>query len=161
MSARPGDAGGRGDSADGPASRAGRWLAIVASVVVLATVVAAIVVMGSPSAQREAKLDARRAADLFRIGSAVDRWVERHDALPPDLAALAAEPGARLAIADPVSGAPYGYAIIEARSYEVCATFTTDTAQSGDVTGWPGEVWSHDVGPQCFERKVKAPGKDD
>ena len=83
------------------------------------------------------------------------------EALPPDLAALAAEPGARLAIADPVSGAPYGYAIIEARSYEVCATFTTDTAQSGDVTGWPGEVWSHDVGPQCFERKVKAPGKDD
>ena len=28
MSARPGDAGGRGDSAHGPASRAGRWLAI-------------------------------------------------------------------------------------------------------------------------------------
>lgn len=142
-----------------PAGKAGRWLAIAASMVVAATVIAAIAVMGSPSAQREAKLDARRAADLFRISSAVDRWVERQDALPPDLAALAAEPGARLAVADPVTGAPYAYAITGPRSYELCATFTTDTAQSGDVTSWPGEVWSHDAGPQCFERKVKAPGK--
>ena len=161
MSARPGDAGGNGDNANGSASRAGRWLAIVASVVVVATVVAAIVVMGSPSAQREAKLDARRAADLSRIGSAVDRWVERNDALPPDLAVLAAEPGARLAIVDPVTGAPYGYAIAGARSYELCATFTTDTAQSENVGGWPGEAWNHDVGPQCFQRQAKAPGKDD
>lgn len=81
MSARDGSA---------QAGGAGRWLAVAASVVVVATVVAAVVVMGSPSAQREAKLDARRAADLFRITSAVDRWVERHDALPPDLASLAA-----------------------------------------------------------------------
>lgn len=143
------------------ANNAGRWLAIAASAVVAATVVAAIVVMGSPSAQREAKLDARRAADLARIGSAVDRWVERHDAMPPDLATLAAGPGARLAVADPVTGAPYAYNVTGSRSYELCATFATDTAQSGDVTGWPGEAWSHDVGPQCFERKVKAPGKDD
>lgn len=161
MSARPGDAGGRGDSANGSASRAGRWLAIVASVVVLATVVAAIVVMGSPSAQREARLDARRAADLFRIGNAVDRWVERRDALPPDLATLAAEPGSRLAVADPVTGAPYAYAITGPRRYRLCATFTTDTAQSGDADAWPGEAWNHDVGPQCFERKVNEPGKGD
>lgn len=153
MSAAPGDS--------RPPGGAGRWLAIAASVVVVATVVAAVLVMGSPSAQREAKLDARRAADLFRIASAVDRWVERHDALPPDLAALAAEPGVRLAVADPVTGAPYAYAVTGPRSYELCATFTTDTARSGDVAGWPGEVWSHASGRHCFERKVKQTGKDD
>jgi len=161
MSARPGDAGGNGDNANGSASRAGRWLAIVASVVVVATVVAAIVVMGSPSAQREAKLDARRAADLSRIGSAIDRWVDRNNALPPDLVALAAEPGAHLAIVDPVTAASYAYAITGARSYELCATFTTDTAQSDDVNAWPGEAWGHDAGPHCFQRKVKVPGKDE
>ena len=161
MSARPDNAGGRGDPADASRASAGRWLAIVASAVVVATVVAAIAVMGPPSTQREARLDARRAADLSRIGSAVDRWVERNDALPPDLAVLAAEPGARLAIVDPVTGAPYGYAIAGARSYELCATFTTDTAQSENVGGWPGEAWNHDVGPQCFQRQARAPGKDD
>jgi len=159
MNTRPDNVGGHDHSANGSAGRAGRWLAIVASVVVVATVVAAIVVMGSPSAQREAKVDARRAADLFRIGSAIDRWVERNDALPPDLAALAAEPGARLAIVDPVTAVPYAYAITGARSYELCATFTTDTAQSGHVEAWPGEAWAHDVGPHCFERKAKVPGK--
>ena len=159
MSARPGNADRDGDPAKGPASRAGRWLAVIAGVVVVATVVAAIVVTGSPSAQREARLDARRAADLSRIGSAVDRWVERRDTLPPDLAALAAEPGARLAIADPVTAVPYAYAATGTRSYELCATFTTDTAQSDDVDAWPGEAWRHDVGPHCFERRVKTPGK--
>lgn len=152
MSAHPGST---------QAGGAGRWLAIAASVVVAGTVVAAVVVMGSPSAQRAAKLDARRAADLFRITSAIDRWVERHEALPPDLAVLAAEPGVRLAVADPVDGAPYGYAVTGARAYRLCATFATDTAQSGDVTGWPGEVWSHAAGRQCFERKAKRPGRDD
>ena len=127
----------------------------------MATVVAAVAVMGSPSAQREAKLDARRAADLFRITSAVERWVERHGALPRDLATLAAEPGVRLAVADPVSGAPYGYTVTDARGYRLCATFTTDTAQSGDVDGWPGDAWSHAAGHQCFDRKLKAPDKDD
>lgn len=157
MSMQPGTARGTG----APAGGKGRWLVIAASLVVAGAVVAAIVVMGSPSAQREARLDARRAADLFRIGNAVDRWVERRDALPPDLATLAAEPGSRLAVADPVTGAPYAYAITGPRRYRLCATFTTDTAQSGDADAWPGEAWNHDVGPQCFERKVNEPGKDD
>lgn len=157
MSMQPGGA----PTGHAPAGQAGRWLAIAASAVVAAAVVAAVLVMGSPSAQREAKLDARRAADLFRITGAVDRWVERHDALPPDLAALAAEPGVRLAVADPVSGAPYAYATTGARSYRLCATFTTDTARSGDAAGWPGEAWNHGAGSQCFERKAREPGKDD
>lgn len=67
----------------------------------------------------------------------------------------------RLAVVDPVSGASYEYVVTDARGYRLCATFTTDTARSGDVTGWPGEVWSHAAGHQCFDRKVKAPGKDD
>ena len=47
--------------------RAGRWLAIAASVAVVAAVIAAIWVMGTPSAQREAKLDSRRIDDLNHI----------------------------------------------------------------------------------------------
>lgn len=133
----------------------GRWLAIVASGVVVATVVAAIFVMGSPSQQRDAKLDGRRVHDLNRIVQVVDHYVETHDALPPDLATLAEQPGQRLAIADPVTGARYGYEVTGQRSYRLCAVFVTDTAQT-PTTGrsWTLDDWDHAVERQCFAREV-------
>ena len=67
----------------------GRWLVIAASMVVIATVVAAIVVMGSPSAQRESRLDERRVRDLDRIAGAVRNHAEQHGALPADLQGFA------------------------------------------------------------------------
>lgn len=133
----------------------GRWLAIAASVVVVATVAAAMFVMGSPSAQRQARLDSRRVHDLNRIVQVVERYVEAHDALPPDLATLAGQPGQRLAIADPVTGAPYGFEVTGQRSYRLCAVFVTDTAQTPAVGGpWTLDDWDHAAGRQCFERKA-------
>lgn len=134
----------------------GRWLAIVAGVAVVATVVAAIIVMGSPSAQREAKLDNRRVRDLDRIVEVIGSYVEREHSLPPDLATLAREPGRRLAIVDPVDGSPYGYEITGAKTFRLCAVFATDTAKpmAGNER-WRGEEWNHGAGRQCFDRKVK------
>jgi len=134
----------------------GRWLAVAAGVVVVATVVAAIVVMGSPSVQRAAKLDNRRVRDLDRIVDVIGHYVEREHSLPPDLATLAREPGRRLAIADPVDGSPYAYEITGARTFRLCAVFTTDTARAPEGSErWRGEEWNHGTGRQCFDRKVK------
>ena len=131
----------------------GRRLAIVASVVVLATVVASLWVTGSPSAQREARIDERRVSDLALIRDAIRSYTQEHGALPADLAELKIQPGIRLPIADPVTGAPYEYVATGARTYQLCARFTTDTAlqmpddyQSRDVQ------WAHGIGRQCFER---------
>ncbi|WP_407353818.1 hypothetical protein [Luteimonas sp. R10] len=139
-------------SADGVGSGAGRWLLVAAGLVVVATVAAAVAVMGTPAARREAKLDDRRVRDLQRIGVAVDDYREQHDALPPDLATLAGRPGQRLAIADPVSGTPYAYEITGERSYRLCAVFTTDTAEVLADVRWSSE-WNHGAGRQCFERR--------
>ena len=131
----------------------GRRLAIVASLVVLATVVASVWVTGSPSAQREARIDERRVSDLALIRDAIRSYTQEHGALPADLAELKIQPGIRLPIADPVTGAPYEYVATGARTYQLCARFTTDTAlqmpddyQSRDVH------WAHGIGRQCFER---------
>ena len=138
------------------AGKAGRWLAIVACVVVAATVVAAILVMGSPSAQRVEKLDRKRAEDLARIDRFVDSYIERTHALPLDLATLAREPGVRVSITDPVDGSPYVYEVTGVRTFRLCAVFTTDTGKTLDDTpAWPGEEWTHGVGRRCFERKAK------
>jgi len=131
----------------------GRRLAIAASIVVLATVVASVWVTGSPSAQREARLDERRVEDLDDIKDAIRSYTEQHGALPVSLAVLGSQPGIRLSIADPVTGAPYEYVATGARTYRLCARFSTDTAlQAPDDYRSRDVHWAHGIGRQCFDR---------
>lgn len=144
------------------ASSPGRWLLIIAVVVVVATLAAAIVVMGLPSTQREEMLDQRRVRDLEAIVAAVNDHARRHGSLPADLPTLAAQPGWQLAITDPVDGAPYEYRITDERAFALCAVFSTDTAlRRSDQGRSIEEKWRHGAGRQCFDRKLKAPWKDD
>lgn len=134
-------------------NKLGRQLAIVASVVVLATVVASVWVTGTPSAQREARIDERRVSDLDHIKDAIRLHAQDHGALPASLAALKSQPGIRLSIADPITGAPYEYAATGARTYRLCARFTTDTAlQAPSDHEYTDARWAHGIGRQCFER---------
>ena len=130
----------------------GRWLAIAASVVVVATVAAAIMAMGPPSAQRQAKLDQRRVQDLAHIANVVSLHVRDHAVLPSDLATLAAEPGRRLSITDPVDGSPYHYEVTGPRTYRLCASFATDTAHDAGAGSGMGDEWNHGSGRHCFDR---------
>jgi type II secretory pathway pseudopilin PulG len=135
-------------------------LAIVVSIAVFAAVIAAVVTIGPPSAQRERRLDAARISDLESIQNAVAAYVERHAALPADLPALAREPGYALSIADPQTGAPYVYQVTGATSYRLCASFTTDTAREGrdERPDYTYSVdWAHGAARQCFERHAKKP----
>lgn len=132
----------------------GRWLLVAAAVIVLATVVAAIVSMGTPNAQRDARLDMRRIRDLDRIAGALDAYYRSRGQLPPDLASLERQPGQRLAIVDPVTGAPYGYQVTGERRVRLCAVFVTDTAES-ELEPRIGDRWMHGVGLHCFDRKVR------
>ena len=137
-----------------------RILAIAVSLAVGAVVIAAVVIIGPPAAQRERRLDAARISDLEIIQNAVTAYVERHAALPSDLPALAREPGYALSIADPQTGAPYVYEVTGATSYRLCARFTTDTAREGrdERLDYPYSVeWAHGAARQCFERHAKKP----
>jgi hypothetical protein len=138
----------------------GRWIAFLASLVVVATIVAAIVVMGPPSAQRLSRLDERRVADLGNLAQALQAYRDAHDRLPADLPLLAAEPGSRLAIVDPATAQPYGYAALGAREYQLCARFDTDTAATMEPpVAWAPGDWNHGVGARCFKRSVVVPAK--
>ncbi|HEY5970623.1 MAG TPA: hypothetical protein VIT22_01400 [Pseudoxanthomonas sp.] len=142
------------------AGKVGRWLVVAASVAVTVTVIAAMAVMGSPSAQREARLDQKRERDLDRIVAAVDDYVKRNKLLPRNLDILVGQPGRRLSITDPVDGLPYTYEITGDRAYRLCAVFATDTAKATDYANrWVDEEWLHGVGRRCFDRKPKT--KDD
>jgi hypothetical protein len=139
----------------------GRELAIAAAVVVAASLAAALVVMRSPAAERAVTLDQRRVQDLQRIGYAVDAWYQVHDALPPDLAAVAKQPGSTVPTSDPATGTTYEYIAGAARDYQLCATFETDTAQTGAGEGYVAPrapAWDHPSGHHCFAREASARG---
>ena len=138
-------------SAAPASSPLGRWLAILATVVVVATLVAAFLVMRSPGEQRKVTLDLRRAQDLMQLGHAIDAHVQVHGRLPADLATLARQPGSLLPVGDPVTGQAYGYEVDGNRRYRLCAVFDTDTAATGAAALGPGE-WTHGAGRHCFER---------
>ena len=137
-----------------PLDRRGRVMAIVASLVVIAAVVAGIASIGLPGAQRQARLDERRIEDLQRIVEAIELHHREHGQLPADLAAAASRPGWDLALLDPVSGEAYDYRPLQGDRFELCAVFTTDSGKRG--SGWNAPLeWHHGAGRHCFKRDVR------
>jgi len=132
-------------------------LPAIATAAVTATVIAAIVVLGAPRVQRQRKMDRVRVQDLTNIALSVTGYFRRHKALPGDLAALAKEPGYRVARSDPDTGNPYGYQLLDASSYRLCADFATDSAaDSADPhDAYTDVTWAHARGHQCFDRNTE------
>jgi type II secretory pathway pseudopilin PulG len=126
------------------------------SIAVVAAVVAAIVVMGSPTQQRQRRLDEHRVQDLSTIVNSIGMYASTHEALPPDLSMLGKQPGPRRAPTDPDTGAPYEYTVLGTDSYQLCAVFVTPSPDANTAPPYlEREGWAHGAGRQCFERKQK------
>ncbi|MDE2408380.1 MAG: hypothetical protein KGL91_11030 [Xanthomonadaceae bacterium] len=136
---------------------------MAATLVVVATLAAAIWAMGSPAKQRDRRIDQRRTQQLEAIADAVDVWVLGHKRLPASLADLANQPGASLVVADPVDGKPYGYHVTSGSGYQLCARFSTSTAdRNGNGGGFNmhEKRWLHPAGLHCFDRTVTKSAAD-
>ncbi|MEG3789178.1 DUF5671 domain-containing protein [Lysobacter sp. CCNWLW3] len=141
----------RREETEGPGGRAvGRGLLILTAAVMLAAVVAALWITGGPGAQRLIRLDQRRARDFGEISRAVNNYARQHDRLPPNLKALADQPGVSLSYTDPTSGLPYVYEPGPGRAYRLCANFDTDTGADGK-DNWYDREWPHPTGRHCFD----------
>ena len=136
-----------------------RHFGIAAIALTSVTLVWGVVVVGSPVSERLRKLDERRVDDLRAITGAIERLClgspdTRGDGpptqlvkpLPGSLSEVAAEAlNDRPSIADPATGAPYGYRVSGASSYALCAAFDRER----DVDYDP--PWNHPAGSHCFE----------
>ena len=133
--------------------KGGLYLAIVASLVVVATLFAAIRVMGTPGQQRLARLDARRIDDLQGLVRAVRHHARTLGAMPASVQAAAA--GSDMPVNDRVTGVPYGYAIKGKSVFQVCAVFDTSTSEVLPADRSPFPVsrveWHHPAGRHCFD----------
>ncbi len=133
------------------ASLGTRILAVATAVVVI-SVVAGIIIIGSPTEGRFRQLDSGRVSDLRGVMSASDLFWARNERLPASLAELAEDPRTSINTVDPGTGEPYEYRILDDDTYELCATFDRP---SSPVPARPtADFWRHSAGRQCFELEV-------
>ena len=128
-------------------------VALIGSIaVVVGAVIAGLWLIGSPTEQRQQRLDARRVSDLVQLSQAVYRHRNERRALPGSTSDLV--DGRRLSRlpSDPSTEEPYEYRVTGERQFELCAVFARPS-RSEDAQ----DFWHHEAGRHCYEFDVPDP----
>jgi hypothetical protein len=137
-----------------PAPRRGISVpAILATVVVVGTIIAALYLLGPPSIQRERRFDGRREQDLGRLSFGVEHyWRHRHE-LPSTLDDLVSDHEFTRVPRDPETDAAYQYSTTGADGYKLCATFgqPSEEVERREVNPYWGRWYHGAAGQTCFE----------
>ena len=131
----------------------GKAVLSIASVVVLGSIVAGVILVGGPAEGRIERLDDERVEDLQEIMRAVDRFWSDQEQLPGTLEDLARDPREQVNTMDPASAEPYEYAVLDENTYRLCAVFD---GESRPLRRAAADFWSHSGGRHCFELSPKA-----
>ncbi|MBI2041544.1 MAG: hypothetical protein HYT20_00810 [Candidatus Nealsonbacteria bacterium] len=144
-------------------SKTPKNLAWIISFIVLASVIAGFFIIGTPAAQRAKRFDDQRISNLQILQSQiVDYWV-RKKSLPQSFSDLENSITGFYAPKDPQSDTPYGYKIIDALSFELCAAFKTSSKDFGQNLRvakpyYPYDSfqqnWEYKTGETCFTRTI-------
>lgn len=142
------------------------YAAVASAAVIVAAIIASLFVVGSPSKQRDARLDQDRVSDLQTIQSSIiDYWRDK-EVLPENLVALEDDIIGYRNPADSESGEAYEYTVTGELTFQLCATFMTQSDGSDKNVyaipkmydfGYMGgnfDVWSHEMGRVCFDRTI-------
>ncbi len=155
------------------------WIAIKSSILVLAAIVWAFCVMGSPMSQRDLRLDQRRIEDLQSIQWQVVSFWQQREKLPVTLQEMTDPISSYMVPKDPEfqKGKVYEYKKLADMKFELCATFALPMPEGwveygkgyGGVMpmrdiavssmpypgpGSMGESFDHEAGRTCFERTI-------
>ena len=129
-------------------NRRDRVSAAAASLVVVVVLAFGFHRLGPHQRQRLFRADEQRVRDLQSIARAL---YVRHKPLPLSLAEIPA--ATFLHTTDPVTRALYEYHRQSDTSYDVCATFETDSAADENQPSF----WSHAAGRHCFAINATQP----
>lgn len=135
------------------------------AVVVLAmgaAVAAGMFLAGSPEKERMRRFDQERLNDLSQISYAIDGYWNQEKKLPASLEDLKTKPDMYVrSLKDTRTQEPYGYRTTATSTYELCATFETDSdAEFARNVSRPAEVqgqdfWKHPIGRKCYTLPVR------
>ena len=129
---------------------------VVPVAVVAMSVVYGLTRVGSPSDERERRLDERRVGDLRGIARAVDLHWTRRGSLPASLHELSDATVRDVALNDPERGEPYQYRVRAASAFELCGVFGTDWSDPS-MEGF----WTHPMGRHCFDLEAREVRRQD
>ncbi len=132
------------------------------SVITLGFVVWGIILVGSPSLQKARNLDDGRINDLSSIQAQVLSYWQVKNVLPKSLSDLN-DPLANYSVPkDPRTGLDFEYKTLSKNSFEICATFETESVVENSPVARPlyypqtsvNENWQHGIGRTCFDRTI-------
>lgn len=130
-----------------------------ATVVVVAAIVLGFFHIELPEERRAVLFDQERVQDLQDIQFRVGEYYRAKQELPTSLTALETIGFGYELPTDPETEAVYEYRVLTTESFELCATFETDSAteerarSSARPFGIEGN-WEHGAGYTCFERII-------
>ncbi len=144
-----------------PKSKMPKWAAATSAFVVCVTIVGGFFIAGTPSEQRQVRLDEERVNDLTDIqNEVINYWVQKRE-LPETLTGLDSDLTGFHAPKDPSSENDYEYSVKDDYLFELCATFGTDNQAEMNYkernfysSPWGQENWIHKAERTCFERKI-------
>lgn len=132
---------------------------VLAGILVIGSIIAGFVVIGSPREQRFTRYDNEKTADLQNIQWQIINYWQQKGVLPETLTDINDPISGYSTPKDPQSGENYTYRKLRTMSFELCADFNKESVSSNSYTKTyvnegVSENWIHGEGQQCFERIV-------
>ena len=136
------------------------------ALLVIASIVIGFLIVGSPSTQRDYRLDQQRMGDLQNIQWQIVNYWQQRQSFPKSLADLSDPISNYIVPRDPETGEQYEYKLGEGYAFQLCATLNRESR--GGITtmestkpvpargefGLENENWQHQAGKKCFERVI-------
>ncbi len=127
-------------------------------VIVLAIIIGAFIVVGSPQKQRAIRFDNQRVSELQQVQWQIINYWQTRGELPLALEVLNSDLSGFRVPNDPETKQPYEYAVLGKKKFELCATFSYGTDTSSGSAVYPyydgTQSFDHEAGRDCFEREI-------
>lgn len=136
---------------------------VVSVLVVIASVIWAFSVLGSPRTQRLYKYDEQKISDLMNIDSSIQNYYSTKKSLPKNFTELS-QLNYYINTIDPQKNVSYEYKVNGPLIYELCAEFnksSDDKTQVNRTYPYGGSAWSHPAGRYCFQSGIDGTPKLD
>jgi len=132
---------------------------LTALAIIIATILGAFFISGSPFRARLEKLDSQRVSDLQGIQSQIVYHWQRKGTIPANLNELTDSISGYAVPKDPETDTAYEYRGLSNLAFELCANFSAVTPQDQQVTfrlmpGTQNDNWQHATGRACFTRTI-------
>lgn len=137
-----------------------KFVAIILSLVVLASVVVGILLIGSPSKQRDIMQDRDRVLGLANLQQQLIDFYQSKGELPKTLAVLSDPLTGTVVPRDPETGEFFEYTSTSKLSFTLCANFKTESPKEMNSVSYmypsitDGEHFKHKAERTCFERTI-------